>query len=468
VRIEVLSRFRTKAQQRDALDGFATGSVDVLVGTHRLLSADVVPKDLGLVVIDEEQRFGVRHKEHFVHLREQIDVLTLSATPIPRTLRMALSGVRDLTVIDTPPAERFAVDVHVGEYDEDLVQAAVRAEIERGGQVYYVHNRVKGIDAAVDRVRQTVPEARVGVGHGQMSERQLERVMEGFSAGEYDVLVSTTIVESGLDNPHTNTLVIEDSQRLGLAQLYQLKGRVGRSHVRAHAYFFFPRSSRLTDEAYERLTAVREHTELGSGIKIAMRDLEIRGAGSLLGAEQHGNVSSVGFELYAQMLREAIAQARGEAAPAHPDVRVDLPVAAFLPEEYVPPVDERVRWYRRLTGARTVEQLEAAIDELRSSFGALPEPARALVGMLRARLIVAAIGATSVSLVRGRVQVQPLALGARQRGALAARLDSVYHEKTQKLAVVAPEGAGPVEAAVEVLRAVREQLDDDPDARSER
>ena len=311
VRVEVLSRFRSKAQQAEALAGFAAGTVDVLIGTHRLLSRDVVPRDLGLVVVDEEQRFGVEHKEHLKNLREQVDVLTLTATPIPRTLQMSLSGVRDMSIIDTPPPNRFPVQVHVGEYDPEVVRGAIRRELERGGQVYYISNRVKSIDTAGRRVHAAAPEARVAIAHGQMSEHQLEREMERFAAGEVDVLVSTTIIESGIDNPHTNTLVIEDSQRLGLAQLYQLKGRVGRSHVRAYAYFLFSTASQLTEQAYERLTAIRETAELGGGLKVAMRDLEIRGAGSLLGAEQHGQMSAVGFELYASMLREAVAEVRG-------------------------------------------------------------------------------------------------------------------------------------------------------------
>jgi len=419
VRVEVLSRFRSAEQQKAALEGFAEGTVDVLIGTHRLLSRDVTPGDLGLVVIDEEQRFGVEHKEHMKHLREQIDVLTLTATPIPRTLQMSLSGVRDFSVIDTPPTNRFPVNVHVGEYDADVVSGAIRREIERGGQVYYISNRVRSIDDAVERVRRAAPEARVGVGHGQMSERQLERVMESFAAGEIDVLVATTIVESGIDNPHTNTLIIEDSQRLGLGQLYQLKGRVGRSHVHAYAYFLFPTHVALTEQAYERLAAVQEHAELGSGIKIALRDLEIRGAGSLLGAEQSGNVSAVGFDLYAQMLREAVAEARGEPILAYPEIRVDLPVSAFLPEEYVADVDERVRLYRRLAGALTPEAVDAASAELRDRHGALPAPAADLVAVARIRALAGEVGATSVSLVRRRVRVAGVTLSAEDRGALA-------------------------------------------------
>ncbi len=419
VRVEVLSRFRSKQQQAVAIEGFTNGTVDILIGTHRLLSADVTPKSLGLVVIDEEQRFGVEHKEHIKHLREQVDVLTLTATPIPRTLQMSLSGVRDFSVIDTPPPNRFPVKVHVGEYDADVVSGAIRRELERGGQVYYISNRVKSIDDAVDRVRRAVPEARIGVGHGQMSETQLERVMESFSAGTIDVLVATTIVESGIDNPHSNTLIIEDSQRLGLAQLYQLKGRVGRSHARAFAYFLFPSTVSLTDQAYERLAAVQDNAELGSGIKIAMRDLEIRGAGSLLGAEQSGNVNAVGFDLYAQMLREAVAETRGEPIVAFPEIKVDLPVSAFIPEEYIADVDERVRVYRRLAGALTPEAVESAATEMAEKHGAPPLAARELVAVARIRSLAGEVGATAVSLVRKRVRVQPVEFTDAERGRVA-------------------------------------------------
>ena len=432
VRVEVLSRFRTKQQQAEAIAGFASGKVDMLVGTHRLLSQDVTPHDLGLVIIDEEQRFGVGHKEHLKNLREQVDVLTLSATPIPRTLQMSLSGVRDMSVIDTPPPNRFPVEVHVGEYDADVVSGAIRREVERGGQVYFVSNRVRTIEEAVARVTEAVPEARIGVGHGQMSEKQLERVMETFSAGEYDVLVSTTIVESGIDNPHTNTLIIEDSQRLGLAQLYQLKGRVGRSHVRAFAYFLFPRGASLTEQAAERLTALSEHTDLGSGIKVAMRDLEIRGAGTLLGAEQHGNMSAVGFDLYAEMLREAVAEARGEPPIAHPDIRVDLPVPAFLPEEYIDAVDQRVLFYRRLAGAPAVEEVERVRSEMSERFGAPPEPARNLLGVAAIRAAAADLGIDNVRATKTRLTLAPVRLDDQQRGVFASR-GATFREKDRSL-----------------------------------
>jgi transcription-repair coupling factor (superfamily II helicase) len=366
---------------------------------------------------------------------------------------MSLSGVRDMSVIDTPPPNRFPVKVRVGEYDMDLVSGAIRHEIERGGQVYYIHNRVMTLDEAVRRVQEAVPEARIGSAHGKMTEHQLERVMESFSAGELDVLVSTTIVESGIDNPHTNTLIIEDSERLGLAQLYQLKGRVGRSHVKAYAYFLFSRGKALTEEATARLEAINELTEQGSGIKVAMRDLEIRGAGSLLGAEQHGTMNAVGFELYAEMLRQAVAEARGEPVPVPLDVRVDLPAPAFLPEEYVPAVDERVRLYRRLAAVVTPEGFARVTADLVSTYGAPPEAAANLLAAARVRTMAASVGATAVIVVRNRVQVSGLKLSSAQSGALA-RLGGIYSEKDSRLSVPIPPMTSAVEAAEQVLDAI--------------
>jgi len=453
VTVEVLSRFRTKSQQEAALAGFAEGSVDILVGTHRLLSGDVSPHDLGLVIVDEEQRFGVQHKEHLKNLREQVDVLAMSATPIPRTLQMALSGVREMSVIDTPPPNRFPVQVHVGEFDHDLVQAAIRRELERGGQVYYVFNRVMTIDEASRRVSEMVPEARIRVAHGQMTEHQLERVMESFAAGQVDVLVATTIIESGIDNPHTNTLIIEDSERLGLAQLYQLKGRVGRSHVRAFAFFLVGRGKALTEAAVERLTAMAELSELGSGIKIALKDLEIRGAGSLLGAEQSGQLSAVGFDLYADMLREAVAEARGEALPAHTDVRVDVPAPAFLPEEYVTQVDERVRYYRRLAAAVTPETAAAIGAEIAERYGAMPEAASNLIGIARARAVAGELGVTNVAVTRGRVAMSPVTLSAEERGRLAT-YGAVFFERDRRIQMPIPYGESVVGAVLGALDAI--------------
>ena len=415
VKVEVLSRFRTPAQQQAALDGFAKGTVDILVGTHRLLSRDVNPHDLGLVIIDEEQRFGVGHKEQLKNLRESIDVLTLSATPIPRTMQMSLSGVRDMSLIMTPPDERRPVEVHVGEYDPDVVSGAIRRELARGGQVYYVSNRVRSIDDAVARVQEAAGEARVGVAHGQMDKTQLESVMEEFSAGELDVLVATTIIESGIDNPHTNTLIIEDSQRLGLAQLYQLKGRVGRSATQAYAYFMFPDNIPLTEEAVARLEALGEYQELGSGMRIAMRDLEIRGAGSMLGAEQSGNVSAVGFDLFAQMLAQAVnatregdLKAADELPPALSDITVNIPGQTFLPESYVPDADERVLWYRRIASADSPELVQAVYDDLASKRPDMPPEAENLFTKAFIKAIAFVNRIQLISVAGGKLVVSPI------------------------------------------------------------
>ena len=415
VKVEVLSRFRTPAQQKAALEGFADGSVQILVGTHRLLSRDVNPHDLGLVIIDEEQRFGVGHKEQMKNLREYIDVLTLSATPIPRTMQMSLSGVRDMSLILTPPDDRRPVEVHVGEWDPDVVSGAIRRELERGGQVYYVSNRVRSIDEAVERVCAAAGEARVGVAHGQMDKAQLEHVMEDFSAGELDVLVATTIIESGIDNPHTNTLVIEDSQRLGLAQMYQLKGRVGRSSTQAFAYFMFPDSIPLTEDAIARLTALGEHQDLGSGMRIALRDLEIRGAGSMLGAEQHGNMSAVGFDLFAQMLatavnatREGNLKAADMLPPALSDITVNLPGTALLPEEYVPDADERVMWYRRIASASDAALVEQIYKEIRAKRPEMPQEAENLFTKARIKAFAFEHHINLISVVAGKLVVEPV------------------------------------------------------------
>ena len=415
VKVEVLSRFRTPQQQQVALEGFSNGDVDILVGTHRLLSRDVNPHDLGLVIIDEEQRFGVGHKEQMKNLREYIDVLTLSATPIPRTMQMSLSGVRDMSLILTPPDERRPVEVHVGEWDPDLVSAAIRRELGRGGQVYYVSNRVRSIDEAVRRVQEAAGEARVGVAHGKMDKDSLERTMEDFAAGQLDVLVATTIIESGIDNPHTNTLIIEDSQRLGLAQMYQLKGRVGRSSTQAYAYFMFPDNIPLTEEATARLTALGEHQELGSGMRIAMRDLEIRGAGDILGAEQSGNMSAVGFDLFAQMLASAVGDTREGVAidgdglpPALSDITVNLPGDMFFPEPYIPDADERVLWYRRVASAATIEAVEDVFNDLSSKRPDMPDAAKSMFDKARIRAWAAEHHIKLISVVGGKLVVEPV------------------------------------------------------------
>ena len=444
VEVEVMSRFRTPAQQRRALTAFAEGKVDVLVGTHRLLSSDVNPHDLGLVIIDEEQRFGVQHKEQLKNIREQIDVLTLSATPIPRTMQMAISGVRDMSLITTPPTGRRPVQVHVGEYDPDVVSAAIRLEMGRGGQVYYVSNRVKTIEDAVERVHEAAPEARVGVAHGKMSPREVEDVMVQFATGKIDVLVATTIIESGIDNPHSNTLIIEDSQRLGLAQLYQLKGRVGRSATQAYAYFMFPGELPLTEEATERLMALSEFQDLGSGMRIAMRDLEIRGAGSLVGAEQHGNLSSVGFDLFTQMLGQAVAEARGESGSdvEESGVTINLPADFFLSEEYLPAVDQRVLVYRKLAAADELAVVDAVQEECENEHGELPQAALNLFDRARIRIRAERLGLESVSLTQGRLVFQGVDVPKTVAFELKGRLGAINYPKSRKLTVPYRVGAG--------------------------
>ena len=479
VEVDVLSRFRTPGQQKRALAAFAEGKVDVLIGTHRLLSADVNPHNLGLVIIDEEQRFGVQHKEQLKNLREQIDVLTLSATPIPRTMQMAISGVRDMSLITTPPTGRRSVIVHVGEYDPDVVSAAIRLEVGRGGQVYYVSNRVKTIDDAVERVHEAAPEARVGVAHGKMSPREVEDVMVEFAEKKIDVLIATTIVESGIDNAHANTLIIEDSQRLGLAQLYQLKGRVGRSATQAYAYFMFPGEMPLTEEATARLTALSEFQDLGSGMRIAMRDLEIRGAGSLVGAEQHGNLSSVGFDLFTQMLGQAVAEARGDDSETveAAGVAINIPADFFLDEEYLPRVDERVLAYRKLAAADDLESVDQLQEEAEAVHGELPRAGLNLFDRARIRIRGERLGLESVTLSGGRLTFLGVDVPKNVAFDLKDRLGAVVFPRSRKLSIPYRAGAGagsgvgrglnaddeqgPVAAALAVLCQLGASGDDD-------
>lgn len=438
VRVEMISRFRSAKEQSDIVRRLARGEIDVIIGTHRLLSKDVVFKDLGLLVVDEEQRFGVRHKERIKQLRTNVDVITLTATPIPRTLHMALAGIRDLSVIDTPPEDRIPIKTYVLPYDENLIREAILRELDRGGQVYFVHNRVQSIYYVADRLRQLVPEARIAVGHGQLDERQLERVMLDFFTGRDDVLVCTTIIESGLDVPNANTIIIDDATHFGLAQLYQLRGRVGRGTQRAYAYLFYRSERPSTPEAQERLQAIQEATELGAGFRIAMRDLEIRGAGNLLGAEQSGHIAAVGFDLYSRLLEQAVrtlkqrliatnlitgadvlratpttettapTPLRPSPAPRQPPVRVDekvlisplvtldLPLDAYLPVDYIPDDQVRLAAYQRMAEAQTPEAVHDLRQELRDRFGELPEPAEQLLIWLRIKALALAAGVTSV------------------------------------------------------------------------
>ncbi len=410
VRVAMLSRFKTPTEQREVIWDIEKGEVDVVIGTHRLLQKDVKFHDLGLLVIDEEHRFGVKHKERLKQLRTEVHVLSMTATPIPRTMHMALSGVRDISIIETPPESRQPIETHVVERTDDVLREAMLRELERGGQVYYVHNRVQGIEHETQRLRALVPSARFVVAHGQMDERKLERVMVEFADAEHDVLVCTTIIESGLDIPNVNTIVIDRAGQLGLAQLYQLRGRVGRSDAKAYAYLLHTKDERLSEDARKRLQAVFEASELGAGFKIAMHDLEIRGAGNILGAEQHGHVAAVGFELYTQMLEEAVNDQRGAPRPsALPEIVVDLALSTAIPDDYVPSRQRKLELYRRIAELRALDDLGALREELRDRYGAPPEPVRNLLYGVEVKLRAVAAGATEV---RARGPELRLVLGA--------------------------------------------------------
>jgi transcription-repair coupling factor (superfamily II helicase) len=428
-RIEMASRFRSAAEVRASVKDFTAGKVDILIGTHRLLSRDVRPDDLGLLIVDEEQRFGVKQKELLRQLRLKVDVLSLSATPIPRTLQMSLAGLRDISVIETPPEGRRPVKTYVGEYDEDLAKQAIERELARQGQAFFLHNRVETIDETAERVRAMCPSARVAVAHGQMDEKQLEKVMLEFLRGGSDVLVCTSIVESGLDIASANTLIVERADQLGLAQLYQIRGRVGRSRERAYAYLFYPSSAALTEEAAARLSTLSDYTELGSGFKIAMRDLEIRGAGNLLGEEQSGHVAAVGFELYVAMLDEAVAALAGSAADEAPEpVRMDVPVDAYVPGDYVPYEAAKIEIHRRVAGAREIADLIVLREELADRFGPLPDALENLIKLQDARIKLGRAGARAVTFSGGRLAVTPIELDSTGAKALRAELPGAIYE----------------------------------------
>ncbi len=427
VKVEMLSRFRTRQEQKEILESTAVGGVDILIGTHRLLQPDVAFRDLGLLIIDEEQRFGVTHKERLKQMRTEVDVLTLTATPIPRTLYMSLSGIRDISTINTPPEERLPVLTHVGPYDDKLVRQAILRELDRGGQVFYLHNRVSTIRAIARRLRELVPEANIVIGHGQMPEEELEMVMAEFARGEYDVLLCTTIIESGLDIPNANTIIIDRADTFGLAQLYQLRGRVGRGANRAYAYLFHPRTSRLTPEARARLDTIAEQTELGGAMSIAMRDLEIRGAGDLLGTRQSGYIASVGFHLYTQLLGQAVQKLRsgesGGAALPSPSVTVpaatiDLPVPAFIPVDFIPEVNLRLQLYRRLADLRDDKAIEDMRAELTDRFGPLPEAIQGLLFQLKVKLRAARASVTAIASEDSQISIRLPYLAEVDRAAL--------------------------------------------------
>ena len=420
VTVKGLSRFTDPSESRKVLEGMVDGSVDIVIGTHRLLQTGVRWKDLGLVVVDEEQRFGVEHKEHIKSMRASVDVLTMSATPIPRTLEMSLAGIREMSTILTPPEERYPVLTYVGPDDDKQVAAALRRELLRDGQAFYVHNRVNSIDAAAARVRALVPEARVVVAHGQMPEEQLEKTVQGFWNRDYDILVCTTIIETGLDISNANTLIVERAEALGLSQLHQLRGRVGRSRERGYAYFLYPRETPLTETAHDRLATIAQNNELGAGMAVALKDLEIRGAGNVLGAEQSGHVAGVGFDLYMRLVGEAVqayraalkAAADGEAVPVAQetrDVRIDLPIDAHLPPDYISSDRLRLEAYRRLAGADEAA-VAAVVEELTDRYGPLPTAAQWLVAVARLRLLCRQYGVAEVAATETTARITPLIL----------------------------------------------------------
>jgi transcription-repair coupling factor (superfamily II helicase) len=427
VRVEMVSRFRKPADVKRVLADFGEGKVDVLIGTHRILSRDAMPKDLGLVVVDEEQRFGVAQKELLRQLRLEVDVLALSATPIPRTLHMSLAGLRDISVIETPPEGRRPIRTHVGEYDEELIQQALEREKGRGGQSFYLHNRVDTIELAAEKLAQLCPDLRILVAHGQMPERQLEDQMLAFLAGEADVLVSTTIVESGLDIPQANTLIVERADALGLSQLYQIRGRVGRRDVLAHAYLFYPDSSELTPEARARLATLADHTELGAGFAIAMRDLEIRGAGDLLGAEQSGHVAALGFELYVEMLHEVVAELSGQRRLAARPVRVDARVYAYVPAAYIASEALKIDLHRRLALVEDEDELRELRVSTEDRYGPLPEPVENLFLIQLAKLKLSLLSLDYLVFRAGKISIGPVVLGSSELRELRARIDTAVY-----------------------------------------
>ena len=456
VRVETLSRFLTPPQTRAVLRGLETGEVDVVVGTHRMLSADVSFKRLGLLVIDEEQRFGVRHKESIKSLKADVDVLTLTATPVPRTLEMSLTGIRDMSLLETPPADRQPILTYVGEQADRPAAEAIRRELLREGQVFYVHNRVADIEHVAERVRRLVPEARVAVAHGQMDEAALERVVLDFADYRYDVLVCTTIIESGIDMPTVNTLVVDRADRLGLGQLHQIRGRVGRAGRRAYAYLFHPVDRVLSDEAYERLKTIGEATQLGSGYRIAMRDLEIRGAGNLLGEAQSGHIAAVGYDLYCRLVNEAVAELRGETVPEPPEVSIEVPVDAHIPADYIGREAARLEAYRRLAAAADLSELADIRAEWSDRFGPVPEPAEALLSIGRLRVeclrhgvsevVVTRRGGGPLSTARYAARLAPVELPASRRVRLRRLYGdrAVCKDEARELHVPLRADAGPV------------------------
>ena len=406
VRVDMLSRFRTAGEQKKTLEDLKKGQVDVVIGTHRVLSKDVVFKNLGLLIIDEEQRFGVAHKEKIKKLKENVDVLTLTATPIPRTLHMSLIGIRDMSVLEEPPVDRLPIQTYGMEDNDEMVREAIHRELARGGQVYYVYNRVNNIDEVANHVAALVPEANVVFAHGQMHEHELEKIMLDFVEGNIDVLVSTTIIETGLDIPNANTIIIHDADRLGLSQLYQIRGRVGRSGRTSYAFLMYRRDKLLREEAEKRLQAIREFTELGSGIKIAMRDLELRGAGNLLGAEQHGHMQAVGYDLYCKLLNEAVLALRGKNEAEDFETVVDCDIDAYIPPSYIRNEYQKLDVYKRISGIENQEEYMDMQDELIDRFGEIPRSVENLLKIADLKALAHQAGVVEVDVKKQDITIQ--------------------------------------------------------------
>lgn len=432
INIDMLSRFRSKYEQKRIVENLKEGKVDVIIGTHRLIQDDIEFKDLGLLVVDEEQRFGVLHKERIKKLKENVDSLTLTATPIPRTLHMSLIGVRDLSVINTPPEDRFPIATYICQRNDKIIIDAIRRELDRGGQIFFVHNRVRGIQKVAQDLRQLIPQAKIGIAHGQMAEEQLEDIMIDFLEKRYDILVCTTIIEIGLDIPNVNTIIIDDAYKFGLSQLYQLRGRVGRTDRRAYAYFLYPSYHSITDTAKKRLQAIKEFSELGSGFKLAMRDLEIRGAGNLLGKEQHGFVSEIGFNLYCRLLEEAIKELReeGEGREKKKDITpvIDIKIDAYIPKIYIPNLEQRVLFYKKLAEIKDLEGLEKAKEELKDRYGLYPQEVRNLLEIIYLKIFLKKLGINSLI-----VKEEKLILRYLQNIEIKAKLSKLPYPYQQRL-----------------------------------
>ena len=470
IRVEVLSRFLSPRQARQVVAGLADGSVDVVIGTHRLLSDDISFRNLGLLVVDEEQRFGVTHKEAIKSIRADVDVMTLTATPIPRTLEMSLTGIRDLTLLHTPPADRQPILTYVGAYDERPVAESIRRELLREGQVFFVHNRVADIDHVAADLRELVPEARIAVAHGQMDEGTLEQVVIDFWEHAYDVLVCTTIIESGIDMPTVNTLVVDRADLLGLGQLHQLRGRVGRAGARAYAYLFTPEGRVLTEEAYERLKTIGEATELGSGFKIAMRDLEIRGAGNMLGTGQSGHIAAVGYDLYCQLVSEAVAELKGETPPEPVEISIDLPVAAAIPADYMPKEELRLEAYRRVAAAQNPDEVDDVAAEWADRYGPVPDIAQTLLDVARLRCECLRTGVREVTVAKGPgfggpkwvARLSPVELRASRRVRLERLYPNATYQEAAGLLVLPIKSAA--DAAEPLIAALRDLVPEEQPA----